>query len=265
MNRNDAPQHVPPPPPVTREMIQAGLSDLGLPQGAEVLLHSSLRSFGYVEGGADAVIDGLLDCIGPEGTLIVPTLTFRGFDTTRPVFDSRTLPSETGKITETVRQRPGALRSLHPLSSVAALGARAQEYTATHGPTPCGPQSPYWKLWERNGWIVFAGAHFGSNSCFHVAEEIVSPPYLSYDIEPDVQVINRHGQVTTGTFRRYACARLGIRRYLQKMEPIYRERGAIVQGTIGSSLIQVIRAKDSVDLAVEILQKDPDWICIPPS
>ena len=142
-------------PVVTRQEIAAGLRALGVAEGAQVLLHSSLKSFGYVVGGADAVIDAILDVVGPAGTLVCPTLTFRNFEATRPVFDSRTLPSNTGLITETLRRRPGALRSLHPLSSVAAFGAAAEELTAWHDDTPCGPGTPYWKLWENGGQVVY--------------------------------------------------------------------------------------------------------------
>src|SRR5690606_7280962 len=82
-------------PIVTREEIAEGLRRLGVAGGQEVLLHSSLKSFGRVDGGPDAVIDAFLDVLGPSGTLVCPTLTFNGFEATRPVFDSRTLPSET--------------------------------------------------------------------------------------------------------------------------------------------------------------------------
>lgn len=247
-------------PVVTREEIAAGLRRLGIAEGQEILLHSSLKSFGRVDGGADAVIDAFLNVLGPSGTLVCPTLTFRGFEATRPVFDSRTLPSETGLITETLRRRPGALRSLHPLSSVTAFGAAAEELTAWHDDTPCGPGTPYWKLWERGALVVFAGATLKSNSLFHVAEEIASPPYLSYDYERDVQVIDRHGRTYVRTFRRYACSRLGIPRYLGKMHPVYQERGALREGRIGNSRILLLSARDSVNLAVEVLKANPEWI-----
>jgi len=54
---------------VTRADILAGLQSLGLPPGAKVLVHSSLRSRGHIEGGADAVIDALLDSVGTPGTV----------------------------------------------------------------------------------------------------------------------------------------------------------------------------------------------------
>jgi len=54
---------------VTEQDIHHALRTLGLP-GQVVCLHSSLRSFGHVAGGANAVVRVFLD----EGcTILVPT------------------------------------------------------------------------------------------------------------------------------------------------------------------------------------------------
>lgn len=60
---------------VTRARIERGLAELGLARGGIVLVHSSLSSFGHVAGGADCVIDALLNVLGPEGTLCMPALS----------------------------------------------------------------------------------------------------------------------------------------------------------------------------------------------
>lgn len=101
---------------VTEADIVADLRRLGLAAGDVVLIHSSLRSFGHVRGGADAVIDALLRCVGGGGTVVVPTLSFRSDD----------------PVTEVFRRRPGAVRSLHPVSSVAAIGPAPAYLTAAH-------------------------------------------------------------------------------------------------------------------------------------
>jgi aminoglycoside 3-N-acetyltransferase len=119
---------------VTRMMISDRLRSLGVKNGDILLVHSSLSRFGHVEGGADAVIDGILDAVGTEGTVLVPTLT--GSDklspANPPIFDVLNTPSWTGIIPETFRKRPEAVRSLHPTHSVAAIGKKAREITANH-------------------------------------------------------------------------------------------------------------------------------------
>ena len=69
----------------TRDEIAAALRALGLPAGANVFVHSSMSSIGYVEGGADSIVDALLGVLGPAGTLIVPTFTFSHGRNANPV------------------------------------------------------------------------------------------------------------------------------------------------------------------------------------
>jgi hypothetical protein len=90
-----------------------------------------LSSFGRVEGGADSVLDAILEVIGPKGNLMLPT-----FNYTRPIpepyFDPAATPGHTGAIPEAGRKRAGAVRSLHPSHSVAVIGPDAVELTRDH-------------------------------------------------------------------------------------------------------------------------------------
>ena len=61
---------------VTKDDIAGELVGLGVPRGGLLFVHSSLSAIGEVEGGADAVVDALLEALGPEGTLVVPTFTY---------------------------------------------------------------------------------------------------------------------------------------------------------------------------------------------
>ena len=133
-----------PAPAVTRAQLAEQFSALGLPKGASVLVHSSLKSLGYVEGGPDAVVSALVDAVGPEGTVMAPNLPFSGsltgYLTPEPTFDVRTTPSKMGAITEALRLRPDARRSLHSSHSVAAVGRLQAEMTRDHETslTSCG-------------------------------------------------------------------------------------------------------------------------------
>src|SRR5688500_10428768 len=103
-----------------RTGITEDLHRLGLAVGDALVVHSSLRSIGPVEGGAEAVVAALLDVVGERGLLVAPTFTYRG-----ERFDPLTEPGLTGRIAEAVRSWPGALRSWHPTHSVAAIGLGA--------------------------------------------------------------------------------------------------------------------------------------------
>jgi len=147
----------------TKEDIKEGLKKLGLPKGAVVMVHSSLSRFGYVEGGADTVIDALLESVGKEGTIVAPTITVspRFSANIPPTFNPDTTPCWTGPIPERLRKRKEALRSLHPTHSVAAIGAKAKEIIEDHDEcmSPCGRGAPYQKIGKLdNGFILFLGA-----------------------------------------------------------------------------------------------------------
>jgi aminoglycoside 3-N-acetyltransferase len=92
--------------------------------GDVVFLHSSLSNLGNVEGGAAGLVTVFVELLEAEGTLAVPT--FMSADLAlKETVDLRTAPSQTGIVSETVRTWPGALRSSHPFSSVAAIGHQA--------------------------------------------------------------------------------------------------------------------------------------------
>lgn len=50
------------------------LQKIGLQKGMEIEVHSSLSSFGYIEGGADTVIEALMECVGENGGIFMPAL-----------------------------------------------------------------------------------------------------------------------------------------------------------------------------------------------
>jgi aminoglycoside 3-N-acetyltransferase len=120
---------------VTQDHIVAGLKALGLESGDMVQVHSALSSFGYVKGGPETVVDAFLDVLGPSGTLMVPTFNHmarEAFDGSDEIFDLETTRSVNGAITEAVRKRPAAHRSLHPTHPYAAIGSAAEWLISEH-------------------------------------------------------------------------------------------------------------------------------------
>src|SRR6478672_9626519 len=107
---------------VTRADLVEGLRALGLRLGALVQVHSSLSRLGFVEGGAETVVDALLEAVGLAGTVMVPTFNHGKAD----IYDPRTTPSISGAVTEALRKRPGAHRSIHPTHPYAAIGPDAE-------------------------------------------------------------------------------------------------------------------------------------------
>jgi len=246
-----------------RDMVQ-GFKDLGLRDGDIVLVHSSLSSFGYVDGGADAVIDSLLEAVGESGTVMVPTLTGKSSDgkDNPPVFNVRTTPCWTGKIPETFRQRPEARRSLHPTHSVSAIGAGRGELLEGHetGASPCDRFSPYYKNAMAGGYVMLIGVDQESNTTIHCCEEVAGVPYhLQKDIT-DIYIKGYNGEEILVKNRLHDWNKPPTD--FNRLDAVFKERGIMKIGKIGNSIIRLINAKAMVELAVDILIKNPYYLLI---
>lgn len=236
----------------TRSDLAAHLQRIGLRTGDAVVLHSSLRSIGRVESGAESVVGALLDVLGPEGLLVAPTYTYW---TQR--FDPATAPSLTGSITETIRIWPGAVRSWHPTHSVAAIGADVAEICAGHhlvGAVSHG--SPLDRLAARGGKILLLGVGHVTNSTIHVGEVHAGVPYLEIPFSADsfttAAVVTPDGEIEVEIKQPSGCSKA-----FGAIEQALRERGAIRDGMIGDAVSQLMTGQEVISAVVEQLSRDP--------
>jgi len=246
---------------VTKEMIVEGLKNLGLKTGDIVMVHSSLKSFGYVVGGVDTIIDALLETVGEQGTVVVPTLT--GSDKLSPenppVFDVKNTPCWTGKIPEVFRKRKEAIRSLHPTHSVAAIGALAKFLTENHERciTPCGKGSPYYKLAQMKGYVLLLGVDLRCCTLLHTVEELADLPYHMQKDWVFAKVIDERGKEQEVKVKIHLY---GYERDFLKMEPLLLKEEAMKLGTIGKSSIRLIKADKLIKIALKQIKKDPNFL-----
>lgn len=215
--------------PSPHDQLVADLHALGVQPGDILLVHSSLRALGHVDGGAPTVIDALQAALGPDGTLLMPALSHASVTPANPVFDVRHTPACVGTIPETFRTS-GALRSVHPTHSVCARGQRAAELLADHHRdiTPCGPHSPFAKLPAVGGKILMLGCGLRPNTSMHVVEELADPPYL---FGPPVRyrIILADGSETKMTVRSHNFA--GVAQRYDRIETLLKPP-ALAQGTV---------------------------------
>lgn len=164
------------PVTVTRDDIAGSFREVGLRAGDGVFLHSSLSSFGEIEGGSQAVIDALDEVLGPDGLIAMPAFPLVGgtleYLSTNPVFDVRNTPSRMGALTERFRTSPGVVRSLHPTHSVAARGPGAEELVAGHdeAETPFGAGTPFARMIERGMVQLWFGVGLRIFTLYHAFE-----------------------------------------------------------------------------------------------
>jgi len=175
---------------LTGKRLKEDFQKLGISAGMTLLVHCSLSKIGWICGGPVTVIQVLLDLLGPDGTLVMPSHTTDNsdpkywqnppvpsewFDVIRqstPAYQSNITPTfNMGKVAKTFRHWPGVLRSQHPLFSMIALGQKAKLITDHHYDC-CGEQSPLARLYDctDNGYVLLLGVRHQNNTSLHLAE-----------------------------------------------------------------------------------------------
>jgi aminoglycoside 3-N-acetyltransferase len=233
-------------------------------------VHSSLSVIGYVDGGADAVIDALLETVGPSGTILMPTYALRGtmldYAKTNPLFDPKNTPSYMGKITEVFRCRKEALRSLFPTHPVAAIGPHAEYLLKDHekGQLPFGRKSPFFKLIGLDGYIMLIGCWLERLSSTGVLEDITDDlPIRVYLDEPiPLRYLDHAGVEHTilvkvrdpKAIRNRVNASVNVKRR-QEIYDHCLQYGCLKPGKVGNATTYLIRAKGLENVLEALLPK----------
>lgn len=264
---------------VTVADVAAGVRSLGVAPGDIVMFHSSLKSMGHVEGGPNAVIDGFLEAVGPEGTVAVPTLWWNGKQDLAD-WDYDNSPSYPGLITETFRLRPDSIRSNNPTHSVSAIGKRAVELTADHGQwglRPClfgdaafAEASPWQRFYDWNAHYCFLGVDFTYNTEAHFCQCLLVEWALQQAPEEKREELLSRISRWDKIVEYYEESKAGSGRVVEFMWPGFSFKamgehlaslGLVRFGTIGSATIRGIRTRDMVDNMLATLKAAPDqWL-----
>jgi len=156
---------------IDKKNLKVKFAKLGLKQNIVVYVHSSLSSFGYVEGGPKTVIDTLM-LMTKNGTIMMPTFTHPKKEV------NLNTKCWTGKIAETFRNTKNVKRSIHPSHSIACYGKYANYLTKNHenSKAPFDENSPFSKFAKLNSYILMIGTE--NNSMIHYVQNKVNFPNL---------------------------------------------------------------------------------------
>lgn len=240
-----------------KQQLCNDLRKLGIQSGNTILVHSSLRSLGSVPGGAETVIQALLEVLGDEGTLLFPAFSFRTVNANNPVFNVKETPSCIGALPEYFRTRPGTIRSIHPTHSVSGIGKKAKLILGENqlDTTPCGEYSPFRKLRTEGDWILFIGCTVAPNTMMHAVEEMIMPPYLLGD-PIDYKIFHEDGTESVMSVRRHNFAVTGYaQRYIRLgglLSPEELHHGNVLQADCYLMKISSVWEK-----GLAAMQKDP--------
>lgn len=241
---------------LTHKTLVDEFSAIGLKPGDTLLVHSAYKSFGGVEGGPQTVIDALLDVLGDNGTLIMPTFNF-DFCQGKP-WDVRTTPSHMGVITNMVREHPDALRVFHPIYSFAILGKNAAYLTKDRYKSSFEEISLFGKLRKLGGKMMIIGLSYtNSMTFFHHVEEMEGVDYR-YMKEFTGLVTDENGNTYQDTFTMLVRdLEMGVETEVDPMGTLMEKAGIVTIRKIGESTVKLMGADDVYKFTAREMKRDP--------
>ena len=255
---------------VIKEEIVNELRRMGLQKNDVVMVHTSLKSMGYVCGGAQTVIEALIEVVGEEGTLMMPTQSWRNLDPEEgvhweadesdwklirdhwPAYDKHITPTNTmGAVAEMFRQWPGSIRSDHPARSVCAYGKYAEYLTKDHDLSNIfGEGSPIARLYELDGKVLLLGVGYDKNTSLHLADIRAEYPGKHNCIQ--YSAIMENGE---RVWKEYETLFVDGEDFTE-IGSAFEEHCPVSTGRIGEAEIRLMKQRELVDYAVEWMEKN---------
>ncbi|WP_088346198.1 MULTISPECIES: AAC(3)-IV family aminoglycoside N-acetyltransferase [Rhodomicrobium] len=234
-------------PEPSQAEIAGQLRALGVAPGGVLLVHMSWRAARPVEAGPLGLIAALREALGPDGTLVMPSMTG---DDDAP-FDPLTTPagSDLGIVADLFWRMPGVLRSDHP-HAFAAIGPRAAAITADPLPLPPHiPASPVGRVHDLGGQILLLGVGHDANTTLHLAELMAGVPYRT----PKHCTVLREGRALRIDYAEndHCCERFAL------ADDWLRARGLQSEGRVGRAHARLFRARHVTEAALGHLAAEP--------
>lgn len=240
----------------TKEDIIAQLCKMNAPVGSIVLMHSSLRLIGKVEGGAGAVLDAMIEYFTAEGGLFcVPTHTWADLksEITLDMNENKTC---LGAFSSIALGDARGIRSENPTHSMVVFGDRARALEFVKGEidvsSGTSPESCYGRIYREGGYILLVGVAHNRNTYLHCVEEMIGTTNRLTPEPLEVKVKLKSGEVVKKRIRAHQTdftSDVSLR--FPKYETAFRYHGAIRDGYVGSAPAQLCDAR----IMKEVMEK----------
>ena len=244
---------------VTKQKLVEDLKALGVRAGDLLNVKASLGSIGFVEGGADTLVEALVEAVGPAGTIVtdsfVDVFPLSQLRKDPAKLSTETTPSYAGALANAMIRHPQSFRSRHPVQKFSAIGGRAAELMAGHGKLnyPYGVLKVMAEQGARNLKIGTDEKVVGVGTT-HVAIGLLD--YRQKRLVRGVNFVNE-----TGTVELYerdwvgGCGQ-GFNNFIEE----YRSRGAIInEGRVGAAPSKITDMRMTLDIELEILKEQPEF------
>lgn len=255
---------------LTKEDLIKQFRHCGVAERQTLIVHTSLKSLGFVIGGAETLIRALLEIVGDEGTIMMPSQTWKNLDPSTgvhweepvewwpmirehwPAYDKDITPAiNMGVVAEMFRKWPGSHRSSHPARSIAAVGKHAQYLTSEHDLSHIfGINSPVDKLYTLDGYVLLIGVGYDKNTSLHLAETRANFPTKRYTDESSAIMIDGKRQWVTYTTQAVDdedFIRLGNEYDIENNNHVYK---------VGNAEVRFMKQRHLIDWSVDWMEKN---------
>jgi aminopeptidase-like protein/aminoglycoside N3'-acetyltransferase len=242
--------------------LEQGLRDAGLRTRDVLFLHVNLAAVGLDDDAptAAAVLAGVQNVLGPDGTILVPTYTFSFCR--QEAFDPATTPTAGGPwspsagFLEYFRAQPGVARSADPIHSIAGTGPAARQLLSAIPPTCFGTGSVFARLVDADALVCMLGLDLDEATVRHHAEEVAGVPFryrklFTGEIR-DAGAFRRAGWVYNVRILAPGGAPDGTR-----LAQAARTSGLACVRRVGTGNLVAARASALHDLTLAMLRDDP--------
>lgn len=247
----------------SREQLTAQLKDMGLTGEETILIHSSMKAIGEVDGRADTVLDVWMDYF-KEGLLLLPTHTWKTVNSDNPVYNPAKTPSCVGILTNLFMKREGVIRSLHPTHSMAGYGRKASEYLKgeEYNNTPCTPGGCYDRLKDVGGKVLLVGVGHERNTYIHSIEEVLNVPNRLSDMPMKLRIECSDNEAGTTVYVRkhYNAQQPHISEDFVKLNQIFIEQGVVKKVKFGAADSLLCDARGMFEVVRHVIATDPQCI-----
>lgn len=231
---------------LTREDIHEFLKEAGIERDDTVLVHTSMRSLGGVEGGCDGLIDAFVSYLD-EGLFLVPTHTWGTVGRSVSEYDVRASEPCIGALPTVAAFRKDGVRSLHPTHSVAAFGKRAAEFVRGEekAQTPCPVDGLWARLYDEDAKILLLGVLMNRNTYIHAVDEMIGVEgKLRQDSIP-LTVIGYEGERYTTSLRpHFSGGSAHFENYRKPLEAL----GALKRARLGEAEVSVFYTRPATEI-----------------
>lgn len=267
-----------------KQQLKDQLESMGLKGDETILIHSSMKAIGVVDGGADTVLDAWMEYF-KDGLLLLPTHTWKTVNADNPVYNPYTTPSCVGLLTNMFMKRDGVIRSFI-LPTACLVTEKMPRIPAgdEYNNTPCTPGGCYDRLKEVGGKVLLVGVGHERNTYIHSVEEVLNVPNRLSDMPMELVIELQEESNNSGKLPPYnrddgwkkhtdnkLCRKVYVRKHYNAQQPhisedfvklnqIFLDRGVVRKVKFGNADSLLCDAKGMFNIVRQVIAPDPECI-----